>query len=158
MSLIRNTGTQGNTNNALGILVYKYHTGAIHNNGVIFSNFRRKIFRSQCLKKLARIRKRKLTRTIRIRVHKISVTLPHIADIMLYYRSVSYLIAEDVGMVLEDGDDKLDGLHRHVELLVEGHRHNPVLELGGEQLQLVLKELTKISLLIHEPTLRNLTC
>ena len=50
----------------------------------------------------------------------------------------AYLIAEDVGVILEDGDDELDGLHRHVKLLVQGHRHNPVLELGGEQLQLVL--------------------
>jgi hypothetical protein len=50
-------------------------------------------------------------------------------------------------MVLEDGDDKLDGLHRHVELLVQGHRHNPVLELGGEQLQLVLKTMNKDELL-----------
>jgi hypothetical protein len=57
------------------------------------------------------------------------------------YCSVSYLITEDVWMVLEYGDDKLDGLHRHVELLVQGHRHNPVLELGGEQLQLVLKTM-----------------
>jgi hypothetical protein len=62
---------------------------------------------------------------------------------MFYYSSVSYLIAEDVWMVLEDGDDKLDGLHRHVELLVQGHRHNTVLELGGEQLQLVLKTINK---------------
>jgi hypothetical protein len=42
-------------------------------------------------------------------------------------------------MILEDGDDQLDGLHRHVELLVQSHGHNPILELGGEQLKLVLK-------------------
>jgi hypothetical protein len=50
-------------------------------------------------------------------------------------------------MIFEDGDDELDGLHRHVELLVQGHRHNPVLELGGEQLQLVLKTMNQDELL-----------
>ena len=57
----------------------------------------------------------------------------------------AYLIAEDVGVILEDGDDELDGLHRHVKLLVQRHRHNPVLELGGKQLQLVLNIHTKVS-------------
>ena len=56
---------------------------------------------------------------------------------------MQYLVAEDIRMILEDGDDELDGLHRHVELLVQRHRHDPVLELGGEQLQLVLKCMKK---------------
>jgi hypothetical protein len=52
---------------------------------------------------------------------------------------LTHLIAEYVWMVLEDGDDELDCLHSHIKFLVQRHRHDPILELGREQLQLVLK-------------------
>ena len=47
-------------------------------------------------------------------------------------------VVEHVRMELEDGDDQLDGLHGHVVLLVQGHGHDPILELGSKQLQLAL--------------------
>ena len=48
------------------------------------------------------------------------------------------LVTEYLRMILEYRDDELDGLHRHLNLLVQGHRHNPVLELRREQLKLIL--------------------
>ena len=39
------------------------------------------------------------------------------------------LIAKDLLMVLKDGDDQLDSLHRNLDLLVQRHRHNTVLKL-----------------------------
>ena len=50
----------------------------------------------------------------------------------------SDLVTEYLRMILEYRDDQLDGLHRHLNLFVQGHRHNPVLELRREQLKLIL--------------------
>ena len=47
-------------------------------------------------------------------------------------------------MELEDGGDQPDGLHGHVKLLVEGHGHHAVLELGREQLQLAFELLAGV--------------
>ena len=55
-----------------------------------------------------------------------------------------YLVRQDVRVELEDGDDQPDGLDGHVKLLVEGHGHHAVLELGREQLQLALELLAGV--------------
>lgn len=48
------------------------------------------------------------------------------------------LVTQYLWMILEYRDDQPDGLHRHLDLLVQGHRYNPVLELRREQLKLIL--------------------
>ena len=57
---------------------------------------------------------------------------------------LAVLVREDLLVELEDRDDELDRLHSHVELLVEGHRDDPVLELAREQLQLPLQLLAGV--------------
>ena len=59
-------------------------------------------------------------------------------------RFLPLLVREDLLVELQDGDDQLDGLHRNVELLVQSHRDDAVLELAGEQLQLALELLAGV--------------
>lgn len=52
---------------------------------------------------------------------------------------LEHMLSVRVRVELEDGDDQLDSLHGNVNLFLNGHRHDHVLELVGEHLQLALE-------------------